>query len=180
MIKYYSKEDREKVEKLNFVLNMRHRSKPYDLNNVDDVKEALKLIVAEFIDYQNYHFSISEIFSDFDESLEYYDPLTWMAKTEKEITGDPLVLKANAALAKADDLLCELSARAKKKCRSLLIIILKQNSDFKREVLGKPYLFSKKGIDDVFADCIKIRTYTMEDSLEKFIKIIDKHLNINE
>lgn len=46
---FYKKEEREVIEKLNSVLSIKHRSKPYDVNAIGDVKELFKMTVAEHI-----------------------------------------------------------------------------------------------------------------------------------
>lgn len=181
MGRYYTKEDRETIEKLNSILGMKHRSKPYDFNKMDELADAFMMIIAEYIDYQNYHMTVENVIEAFDESLEYYDPVTWMSLHSEDIKGDKLAVKTSNALGKTGNFLFDLSKRAKQKCKDMLVLILGMSTDYRQAVLGKAYLYNEDVIEAVFEDCMEIiDVYCLEESRDAFMKILDKHLLVEE
>lgn len=71
---FINKDDKEKIELLNELLGMSHRTKSYDMLNPDDLIELTELITAEYIDMRHYWNMISRVHSDFDESVEVFYP----------------------------------------------------------------------------------------------------------
>lgn len=45
-MEFFGKDDRELIEAVNTALGMKHRSKPYDHKNIDDLIEATKMITG--------------------------------------------------------------------------------------------------------------------------------------
>lgn len=181
MAKYYSKEEREVIERLNLILGMKHRSKPYDFTNTDDLSEAFTMVVAEYIDYLNYHMTVENIIELFDESLEYYDPVTWTSLHDRDVKGDKLAQNVSIYLNKACDYLYNISNRSEKKCIEILKIILNMKTEIREAVLGKKYMYDEDAIEKILEDCIDINnTYSVEESKDAFIEILDKHLSVEE
>ncbi|NLB78154.1 MAG: hypothetical protein GX796_04700, partial [Clostridiaceae bacterium] len=143
MAKYYSKEEREVIERLNNILGMKHRSRPFDFTNVDDLKEAFKYIVAEYIDYMNYYMTLVDIMEHFDESLEYYDPVTWTSLHDNDVKGDKLSQKVSVNLSKAGESLRKTAYRSEEKCEEMLTIILGMDAIIRETVLGKIYIYDE-------------------------------------
>lgn len=176
MATYYSKNERETIEKLNYLLGMSHRSKPYDFTNIDDLKEAFTMTVAEYIDYSKYHLTILDVEEYFDESLEYYDPVTWTSLHDDNIEGDELALDVSCYLRIASDYLNDISNRAEEKCKELLKIILHMSPEIKEAVLGKRYIYDEDAINNVFDNCYDIKdTYNTEESKNAFIEVLDQY-----
>ncbi|MPW26124.1 hypothetical protein GC105_10005 [Alkalibaculum sp. M08DMB] len=136
MINYFDKENVEKINFLNQALGMSHRTKPIDLNNVDDLKEAFMLSVGEYFDYSEYWGTIVEIDEQFDESIEYYDPATWMNLTTDIEKADDLIVEAISSLADTSNVLKELVNRAETKLKKILEIILNSDDCFQDVILG--------------------------------------------
>lgn len=181
MDRYYTKEDRETIEKLNRILGMKHRSKPYDFNNMDQLADAFKMTIAEYIDYQDYHMTVENVMEAFDESLEYYDPVTWMSLHSDDVKGDKLAAKTSRTLRKTGDCLYDISKRAQEKCKDMLVLILGMSIDYRQAVLGKAYLYDEDAIEAVFEDCVEItNVYEIKESKDAFIKIMDRHLLVEE
>ena len=181
MAKYFSKEERETIETINSILGMRHRSKAYDFANIDDLKEAFTMTVAEYIDYLRYHMTIGDVLENFDESLEYFDPVTWTSLHDSNVKGDELAQDVYMKLRETDTLLWDLSNRAEEKCRELLEIILGMESNIREDVLGKKYIYDKAALEKVFEDCLEMEyTYNVDDSRDAFVKILDEDWSVEE
>ena len=181
MAKYYSKEEREVIERLNNILGMKHRSRPFDFTNVDDLKEAFTYIVAEYIDYMNYYMSLVDIMEHFDESLEYYDPVTWTSLHDNNVKGDELAQEVSTDLDIACGSLREIANRSEEKCDEMLTIILGMDAIIRESVLGKRYIYDEDAIKNIFSDCVNINnTYSVEESRDAFIKVLDEHLSVED
>lgn len=177
MTKYYSKDERETIERLNGLLGMSHRSKPYDFTNIDDLREAFAMTVAEHIDYLKYSMTILDVEENFDESLEYFDPVTWTSLHDSNVEGDELALNVLFYLREAGNYLSDISDRSEEKCKELLEMILSMSPEIREAVLGKKYIFNEEAIESVFEDCYEIKdTYNVDKSRDAFIEILDKYL----
>jgi|GEM_PF-6229366 len=71
-MEFIGKGDRELIEAVNTALGMKHRSKPYDLKNIDDLIEATKMITGELLDTWHCYSLINTACEIYDEALEHY------------------------------------------------------------------------------------------------------------
>lgn len=94
MKSYFDKDSIKKLEIMNAGMRMEHRAKPYDFKNGDDLNDAFKFSVCEFLDYKHYWGILSNLDENFDESIEYYDPVNWMNMSIDEEVDDKLLKKA--------------------------------------------------------------------------------------
>ena len=48
-------------------------------------------------------------------------------------------------------------------------------------VLGKIYIYDEDAIKNIFSDCVyNNNTYSVEESRDAFIKVLDEHLTVEE
>lgn len=181
MQRYYNKEEREVIEQINFLLSMQHRSKPYDMNNIEDLKGKLTEIIAQFIDYQRYSFTISNVLEQFDESLEYFDPISWTRIFSDVENYDKQAVKTYYSIRHADDNLLDLAERAEDMCKEFLLLVAKLGKEIKIAVLGKAYLYNDDDICRIFEESYEIMdTYSFEESRDAFLQVMDRCLLVEE
>lgn len=125
-MRYYNREERGQVELLNLALGTQYRSKPYDLTRKEDLIHAMTMAAAEYADYYIYSCELEQLEESFDESLECFDPITWLGMAQDEDGRDSkrqddedLVRLAMASLSEASIQFSELSERAEGKCRDI-------------------------------------------------------------
>lgn len=181
MDNYYDKKSRKRIEMINKVLNMKHRSKPYDFANIEDVKEAFMYSAAEFLDYQSYATELSDVLERYDESMEYYDPVTWLGSPLDSDKHDLKVQKAYSSLRKAADDMSALADRAEKRVVKLTELFLSCNKDLRMAVFGKAYIFDKEAMEDIIEESIEITdTYSVEESRDAFLELMDAHFDVDD
>ena len=144
----FDKENLRIIKTINAGMGTRHRDKPYDLNNTDDLKQALLLTTAAYRDYWHYWVTLETINENFDESLENYDTATWFNIGNAPGKADELSLKAAAALNKARLAFDELKERAKKNCALIIKAVLSTPPTAQKNVLGRSYEIKPEEIDD--------------------------------
>jgi hypothetical protein len=145
------KETRDAVETLNKNLGTKHRVKPYDLNNPDDLKQALELAVAAYRDYCHYAQVLGGIGEDFDESLENYDVETWLEL--KPGQADALSEDCARSIETAWKLFDELKDRAREHFAFILkTVLLSEPASLK--TFGKAYKIEPGKIDKIISDTI--------------------------
>lgn len=167
--------DIETIQILNQALKTEHRVRPYDMKNIEDVKENLRMIVAEYLDYLHYSLGIDDILERFDESMEYYDPSTWFNGESSARDGSDLIIKTYNSVSKASTCLSDLARMKEKECRNTLESILKMDDETKIKVLGKAYPWDEIIIDTIFDNITEIEyQHNIEDSIEGFLKFIDE------
>lgn len=166
--------DVENTQILNEALQMSHRVKSYDMNDIADIQEKFKMIVAEYLDYSHYWLEVENILEHFDESMEYYDPSAWSEGKPSTKNGSNLMLKAYESIRDSSDCLYELYSTKEKECRDLLEAILKMDDETKIEVLGKAYPWDENVLEDIFENITEIEyQYNIEESLKVFLKHIE-------
>ena len=144
----FDKENLRIIKTINAGMGTRHRDKPYDLNNTDDLKQALLLTIAAYRDYWHYWVTLESINENFDESLEYYDTATWFSLGNAPGKADELSLTAAATLNKARHAFEGLAERAKENCALIIKAALSTPPTTQKDVLGRSYEFKPDEIDD--------------------------------
>lgn len=174
---FINKEQKEKIDLLNHALGTNYRTRPFDLLNPSDLIEAAVYITAEYVDMDHYWGNLSQINSDFDESLEVFNPALWSNLTFEGKTNDDEIDEAINFINLAEDAMGTLKDRAEEKCKWIWEIIL--TSDFKEvkiHFFGKDINFDKNEIKDVFENhffevCGEIDyNGNVEHSAEEFAK----------
>ena len=179
MKNYFNKEEIKKIEIVNAGMGMNHRTKPFDFKNAEDLNEAFKLSVCEFLDYKEYWSIMVDLDENFDESVEYYDPTNWINMSIDQSIDDKLLIKAIKSIRNTEDVLEKLYSRAEEKCRKMVEIILKSESDIQDKILGKHYVYDNELVEEIFDDegifGIEYH-YKMEESYKAFIGYINETL----
>jgi len=179
MSNFFDKEDVMKIKILNENLGMKHRHKPMDFNNAEDLCEYLKFKSCAFLDYLNYYGELNNLLERYDESIEYYDTATWFNLTVDTKKADKLLLESYAALSQAENVFYKLSDKAEKECREALTIVLKSKKSLQKSLLGFEYDLNdeiiKKIINGVFEEPEGIEYhYNMESSFENFTQHVNE------
>ncbi len=181
MSNYFNKEDIKKIQVLNDHLGMKHRTKPFDMANIDDLREAFKLLVCELLDYHEYDKILYDLVEKFDESVEHFDPATWINMTLDSSKCDKLVTKAIDSLNKAETAFSRLTKRAEDKCKEMLHILLDMDESIQMEILGSYYQPRDGAIDGLFETIFELEyKYNMEDGFESFLGYIQEKLSLIE
>lgn len=177
MSKFYSREEREQIQALNLVLGMHHRDKPYDFNDISDLREAAIKTIAEYMDYKNYWSVLDSMSGTFDESIELYDPLTWLALAREDISGDHSLLTAYGDLADAEKSMYEVYERSEKRCGALLKIIMGKEESVQKEIWGHVYEYKDDKIESLFMEALELSsTYSLEESFKVFCELMSETL----
>ncbi|MBK5252258.1 MAG: hypothetical protein JJE29_06465 [Peptostreptococcaceae bacterium] len=176
--RFYSKDERDVLGALNDKLGTNHRGKPYDFNNKNDLKEYAILLVGRYMDYHK-NWSISDsLFSELDESIELYTPLTWVAMSEEEVSGDEMILETISALGVVENNLYELCMRVEKDLKDLLKIIMQKSDEIQRFIWNNIYYFDDDGLEALFNEFTEgPYTYTLEESFELFCNLMKENEN---
>lgn len=179
-MRFYPNDDRELINVLNNKLGMHHRSDPYDLNNAEDVKDALTKLIAEFTDYASYSNSLEDILEQLDESIEYYDPIAYIHIASGFGTGDALASNTYYSLRSSLVEMRSLENRAKTWCEELLSLVLTRPLDFQISIFGKGFLYDPKRISDLISEAsYSINEYNIENSFDAFVDLMNQTLESN-
>ncbi|MFZ5353949.1 MAG: hypothetical protein ACOZCL_14685 [Bacillota bacterium] len=136
MSNFFDRENLEKIKLLNEKAVISHRTKPFDLNNINDLEELLKYKVCAFLDYKEYEMTIDDVLEHFDESMEYYDTATWLNVSLGTNNPDKLLEKCYNSTRKAADDFYKLTQRAEKECKEVLYIIVDSDEETQKSILG--------------------------------------------
>ena len=140
-------ESARRIEVLNKHLGMEHRIKEYDLRETADLKAALEFAVAAYCDYLHYHSVLGNLVEKFDESIEYFDPVTWVNMSEAPEKADALTLECASALSGAYYRFIDLVSRSSEHLSRLLKITVTAPTVVQNEILGSSYYIAPSEID---------------------------------
>ena len=171
------KENRKAVEALNKKLGTRHRTKPYDFKNADDLKQALTLAVAAYRDYWHYVCVLTELESDYDESLENYDVASWLNLGGNK--ADALSAECADSLGAAWELFNSLAERAKEHCQQMIKTVLSTPPQTQKAVLGRAYKTDPKKVDAMIAELFDVLDEEeyfnpIPDNFRVFLKLLEE------
>lgn len=180
---FIKKEDRENIEKLNEALGTRHRVKPYDFNNSNDIIAATIMATAEYADMSNYWSQLYNIDEAFDESLEYYRPAGWINLGLKGTTEDEDIDDAIASLNETLNSFEAIMKKAEQKCIEMWkIVLLKPKDEVLKYFFGEVINFDRKKVEYVLEEqlieiCDSMEyDGVIENSAENFAKILKECL----
>ena len=177
---FIDKESANLIEKLNEILGMSHRSKPYDFNSAVDLKQALFLTVSAYRDYQNYCDVLLELTENFDESLENYDTATWFhlySPTPEK--ADELASECVTALDKTTSLFSKITDRAKMILVTIIKAALSAPKDKQTAVFGRYYEIKPEDFDTEIKGLFELLddtpyNYPMEDNLKALLEVMEE------
>ena len=143
----FDKENRENVKKMNLILNTQHRTRPYDMNNTVDLEEALLLAIAAYRDYWYYTITLNELFENFDESIEHYDPASWLNMPQNPKKADDLITGCADSLDVTAGMFDILADRSKEHCATIIKAVLSAPKEAQKAVFGRIYKIEPHEID---------------------------------
>lgn len=114
---------------MNDRLHTNYRTIPYDLNNPDDVIEAVKMATAEYCDIAQYYHTLIELDESFDETIETFSPAKWAKMGINGTTGNETLDNAITYLEAVSGLFYELLQEAETKCIEVWHIAFNHPSD---------------------------------------------------
>ncbi|MDA8334760.1 MAG: hypothetical protein M0Z41_07185 [Peptococcaceae bacterium] len=161
----WSSSKRNAIELLNAALGTRYRSKPYDMNNPDDVAHMVTYISGEFMDLCHYSTEIDSMLEYLDESIETYYPAEWISAdlAVSDIKTDIPMAKAYLQLRRAGKTMNKALVEAAARCKEAWSLFL-----------GNP-AYGKKALEITGLEEIPVLD---QDTLKK-IDIIDLAIEID-
>ena len=170
-------ESADNIEMFNAISGMRHRGKPYDLTNPEDLKQAFLLTVAACMDYRRYWFQLLRIEEETDESLEHYDTATWLNMNLAPEKTDSLIMEAIGSLNETSYLFRMVAERAERNCALILKAVLSSPPDTQKSVLGQVYSIPKKELDariaELFEGLLEVDLhYNMQENRDEFLALM--------
>ncbi|MBN2794311.1 MAG: hypothetical protein JXR88_02810 [Clostridia bacterium] len=155
MHRFYSKNERKILEFYKNELDTDYRILPYDLNKAEDLKEYLDLVLMSFMDFRKYWSSANDLIEELDETVERFDPLTWLSLFDEEIRGDEKMIETIEALGKAQTHMSELFSSVESKLRNLLQIIMQHDDKIQEFIWYKSYIYDEDAVDELFEDLLE-------------------------
>jgi len=152
---FISKDQQEKIKRLNHILGMKHRSQPFDFNKKEDWIEALEMITAEYIDFCEYWGRLSDLNSSLDESLECFYPANWMEITQDGQISDDELDEAVRSVNQAENALQILMDRAEEKCKEIWQLTFDTRQDAViKYFLGEEVTYKSEDLKHILEDYI--------------------------
>ncbi|WP_374017999.1 hypothetical protein ABU162_28625 [Paenibacillus thiaminolyticus] len=150
---FISKEKRDKINLLNSLLGMKHRSTPFDFARNEDIIEAVELITAEYVDMYQYWATISELNSQLDESIECFYSAEWISISQEGTTNDDELDEAIEGVNLAEDALRILMERAEQKCKDVWeLIVLSDLKTVKQHFWGEDISSDRNRLNEILED----------------------------
>lgn len=176
----FDRETAKKIKQLNEISGLDHRSKPYDINNKDDLKEMLRIKVCALLDYTEYEGTLNELLERLDESIEYYDAATWLSFTMDTKEPDKLLTKCYDTTRKASDNFRKLIDKTFNECLEALIIVFNKDEETQKYIIGF-YIDDiekiQKRLDELSFKVWRIKNaYIMDEAYNNFIVYFEKYI----
>lgn len=95
MKRRWSKDRTARIRQLNEILQMAHRTKPYDIKNPDDLKEMVCYASGHLLDIFHYGGEIDILLENYDETIETFYPAEWLAMGQGELDGQDIEIPAD-------------------------------------------------------------------------------------
>ncbi|MCI8291289.1 MAG: hypothetical protein HFJ25_03425 [Clostridia bacterium] len=128
-----SKKDKENIAELNALLGTKYRENELDLENSNDLIEAIENSTAEYMDYINYWGELSDIIGNFDQSLEVFHPEKWFNMVKEKTTESKLIDETISSLYDASDNMSELADISEERCKKIWKFMLLGNNKIVQE-----------------------------------------------
>jgi len=176
----FNRETVKKIDLLNKHSGLNHRTKPYDINNKEDLHPLLKIKVCALLDYLEYERILEDLLERLDESIEYYDTSTWLSFTVDINEPDKLLTKCYDTTRKASDNFRILIDRTTDECFEVLSIVLNSNEEIQKSILGfyiNDFSSIKDQVKDILDSVYEVEnSYVMDEAFKNFIEYLSKYL----
>lgn len=139
-MEFIGKNDRELIKAVNTALGMKHRSKSYDLKNIDDLVEATKMITGELLDTWHCYSLINTACEIYDEAMEHYHTAAW---TDPDSHSDSIYVDAYERIEELDGTMGLILMDLEDECRTLWEAIL-TNAECSKHYFNKEIYISRK------------------------------------
>lgn len=176
MNKFYSKNERQVLEFYKRELNTDYRILPYDLNKKEDIKEYLDMVLMSFMDFKSYWARANDLVEDLDETLERFDPLTWLSLVDEDVRGDERMLETMDLLSAAQANMAEVFSNIEEKLRHLIEMILHHNDEVQMHVWNKVYIYEEEAMDNLIEDLLEAEDVI---TLDEAYHLLSNIMNFN-
>lgn len=161
-----SKENRENISELNAIYSTRYREVGYNLENTEDLIEAVQVTTAEYMDYYNYWQLLEYVAENFDESLEVFNPGKWMKNIKDGETGNELIDDTLNSIYDAEDNMGRLMMLAEEKCIEIWkFLLLGDNVKAKEFFLGKYEEYTEEQVIQALEELIDNISYIKHENV---------------
>lgn len=161
-----SKENRENISELNAIYSTRYREVGYNLENTEDLIEAVQVTTAEYMDYYNYWQLLEYVAENFDESLEVFNPGKWMKNIKDGETGNELIDDTLNSIYDAEDNMGRLMMLAEEKCIEIWkFLLLGDNVKAKEFFLGKYEEYTEEQVIQALEEVIDNVSYIKHENV---------------
>lgn len=145
-MEFIGKNDREIIEAVNTALGMKHRSKPYNLKNINDLIEATKMITGELLDTWHCYSLINSACEIYDEAMEHYHTAAWHAPASHS---DSIYVDAHERIEELDGTMGLILMELEDECSTLWKAVL-NNADCSRYFFNEDIDINGKDLDAIF------------------------------
>ena len=165
------------IEILNKYLGMEHRTDSFNLNESSDLKGALEYAVAAYRDYHHYRSTLGGLVESFDESVEYFDTVSWVNMARTPENADDLTIDCASSLSIAYNNFIELSERAEEHLSVILKVTLTAPDEVQREILGNSYDIDPSEIEERLERLFVALSYAeyhreIPDNFKTFLEVL--------
>jgi hypothetical protein len=177
---FFDKEDTELIKLLNAASGNRHRFRPYDLNNPDDMAEMLEFAIGEYCDCLSYLRRVESVKESFDETVESTGAKAWLeGKRRKSFVANTSIVlksvKANMEL---------LSAKATDRCMNAMRMALEAPPMHQARIFGKVHKLNEEKIDAFIAEFFEQAKnstfhYEIRKNYDEFVAKVNALLNVS-
>ena len=151
-----TKREKEEIANLNAIMGTKYREGGYDLENSEDLIEAIINVTAEYMDYTNYWGKLEDVIEDFDQTLKVFYPEKWFKDAKEGTTGNELMDATANSLNEACDNMFKLSMEAEKRCREVWNFLLTGNNEkAKQHFLGDISKYTEEELVEALEDTIE-------------------------
>jgi hypothetical protein len=166
------------IEILNKYLGMEHRIENYKLTATSDLKDALEYAVAAYRDYSHYASTLSSLIESFDESIEYFDTVSWVNMTRAPENANELVMDCVGSLLEAGINFSELADKAEEQLAVLLKVTLTAPTAVQVEILGKAFDIDPSEIDEWLENLFVALSYadyhrSIPENFNEFLAVLE-------
>jgi len=166
------------IEILNKYLGMGHRIEDHNLAETSELKDALEYAVAAYRDYHHYMGTLIGLVESFDESVEYFDTVSWVSMTRAPEKVDDLIMDCVGSLSEAANNFADLADRAEKQLALLMKVTLTAPTAAQLEILGKSFDIAPSDIDDWLEGLFVALSYAdyhcaIPDNFKEFLAVLE-------
>lgn len=151
-----SKKDKKDIAHLNAIMGTKYREAGYDLENSQDLIEAIQNITAEYMDYMQYAGKLSSVLEDFDQSLEVFYPEKWFKTVKDGTTGSKFIDELYSNLGDASHKMYKLAFEAEERCKEVWEYLFESDKDdVKQHFLGDVSNYTQEQLLDTLEEVME-------------------------